>query len=251
MKRTSLFFVILLSLALFFALPACCAGMPPAESSETVGTEPAGEPAAESAAKPTATLGLAPEPVQPTQIPRITEQRRLTLEFPPTIKAGDSDNVRLTLEVDALGNLTPTAVVDGNTVTGETVEIPNLYDSHFVIAEARFDMAGIEIVPPEIISEPLLPGENVTFYWSVRPKEAGRYRGTIWLYLRFVPKDGGDELTKTVSAQFIEINATTFMGLKAGPARWLGAFGTFISGVFGLPFFEEIVKWLWKQRKVA
>ncbi len=250
MKKERLFLLLFLSLVLLLTLTSC--GGLPADETATADepTAPSGT-GEEAAAMPTATLSLLPDVGQPTPVPSILEQRRLTLEFPPMIKAGDSDNVRLTLEVDELGNLTPTAVVDGNVVSGETVQIPNLYDSHFVIAEARFDMAGVQIVPPEMISEPLLPGEKATFYWSVRPEETGQYRGTIWLYLRFVPKDGGDALTKTISAQFIEINATTFMGLKAGPARWLGAIGAFISGVLGMPFFEEIVKWLWKQRKVA
>jgi len=37
----------------------------------------------------------------------IPERRRLTLEFPARIRAGDSDIVRLTLELDASGNITP------------------------------------------------------------------------------------------------------------------------------------------------
>ena len=51
-------------------------------------------------------------PVQTTELPATSvvtaqpERRRLTLEFPPQIRAGDSDLVRLTLEVDDLGNLT-------------------------------------------------------------------------------------------------------------------------------------------------
>jgi hypothetical protein len=40
---------------------------------------------------------------QVTAQPAIPERRRLTVEFPPQIRAGDSDLVRLTLEVDDLG----------------------------------------------------------------------------------------------------------------------------------------------------
>jgi hypothetical protein len=88
-------------------------------------------------------------PPRGTAQPAIPERRRLTLEFPPRIRAGDSDLVRLTLEVDDLGNLTPTAELGGNVIEGEVVEIPNLYESHHVIAEARFDMAGMEVRPAE------------------------------------------------------------------------------------------------------
>ena len=52
---------------------------------------------------------------------------------------------------------------------------------------------------------------------------------------------------KTVSAQFIEIRATTFFGAKAGPARVVGAFGSFIGAVLGFPFVDDLLKFLWKR----
>src|SRR5215475_13076124 len=44
-----------------------------------------------------------------TPVPAIPERRELTLEYPPKIRAGDSDIVRLTLEVNEHGDITPTA----------------------------------------------------------------------------------------------------------------------------------------------
>lgn len=250
MKRRVLFSVILIGAALILLLGAC-GGAAPEESpavEEPTQSEAGDEPTLTPLATPTEDVTVS-EPDLPEPQPAILEQRRLTLEFPPVIRAGDADTVRLTLEVDEMGNITPTAEVDGNVVTGDIVEIPNLYETHNVLAQARFDMAGVEIVPPDVVSEPLLPGEKVTFYWSVRPEDAGSYRGRIWLYLRFTPKEGGDDLTRTISAQSIEIEATTFLGFDARAARWAGAIGSFISGLLGMPFFEEIVKWLWGKRK--
>src|SRR5512140_1324110 len=74
------------------------------------------------------------EPALPAPPPAIPEPRRVTLEYPPHIRQGDSDVVRLTLEVDSLGNVTPTAETQGNTLKGQTVQIPNLYETHTVIA---------------------------------------------------------------------------------------------------------------------
>ncbi len=240
----------LLALALgvgVFLLPSCGA-VPSAETGVPSAEEPAAWPTAENpVAQPTATLSLPAATEAPTAVPSIPEQRRLTLEFPPSIRAGDADVVRLTLEVDDKGNITPTAEIDGHEVTGDTVEIPNLYDTHNILAQARMDMAGVQVLPADVVSEPLLPGEPVSFYWSVRPEDAGEYRGTVWLYLRFTPKTGGDSLTRTLSVQFIEIEATTFLGVKAGPARWLGAIGSFISGILGMPLIDELLKWLWKK----
>ncbi|HLO16895.1 MAG TPA: hypothetical protein VK206_18820, partial [Anaerolineales bacterium] len=173
--------------------------------------------------------------------------RRLTLEFPPQIRAGDSDVIRLTLEVDDLGNITPTARIGGNTVTGQVVEIPNLYESHHVIAEARFDIAGLEVRPTELVSEPLTQGTSATFYWSVRPQEAGVYRGTIWFYLRFVNKQSGEESRRTVSAQIVEIKAVNFLGLSANFARTTGVLGSVLGTIIGFPFLEDIVKFFFKR----
>lgn len=185
----------------------------------------------------------------PAQAPAIPERRRLMLEFPAKIRAGDSDVVRLTLEVDDLGNLTPTAQFEGNVLTGEVVEIPNLYETHNVIAEAKFDIAGLQISPPELISQTLTQGQSINFYWSVRPTEVGVYRGTIWFYLRFVDKVSGEESRRAVSAQIVEIEAVNFLDLPANLVRTVGGVGSIIGAVVGFPFFEDIVKFVFKRRK--
>jgi len=199
-------------------------------------------------------------PVQTTDIPAtsivtaqpaLLERRRLTLEFPPQIRVGDADLVRLTLEVNDLGNITPTAQFSGNVVTGERIEIPNLYESHQVIAEARFDLAGVEVRPSDLVSEALSPGSSVTFRWSVRPPDVGFYRGTIWLYLRFVDKQTGEESRKTVSAQIVEIEAVNFLGLSGEFARTAGVIGSVVGTILGFPFFEDIVKFALKRRSKA
>jgi hypothetical protein len=183
-----------------------------------------------------------------TAQPALPERRYLTLEFPPRMRAGDSDLVRLTLEVDDLGNITPTAEIGDHVVTGKIVEIPNLYESHHVIAEARFDIAGMEIRPSELSSEPLAQGNTATFYWSIHPRNVGVYRGTIWLYLRFVDKENGEESRKTVSAQIVEIEAVNLLGFSGQFARTTGVIGSIVGTIIGFPFLEDIVKFLFKRR---
>ncbi|NOY98114.1 MAG: hypothetical protein GXP40_02780 [Chloroflexi bacterium] len=241
------FLLFLAGLVLAGVIQACSAaayGPPP-------GTEGAGpeEPAAPAATQIFPATPTAVALLEPTALPAIPEQRRLTLEWPPTIRAGDADVIRLTLEVDEMGNLTPTAEIEGHAISGETVSIPNLYETHNVIAEARLDMAGVIVTPAGQVSEPLLPGKPVTFYWSVRPAEMGRYRGTVWLYLRFIPKEGGEEMRRTLSAQVIEIQAVTLFGLTAGPARFAGTVGSFVGAVLGFPFIDDVFRWLWRKLK--
>jgi hypothetical protein len=183
-----------------------------------------------------------------TAQPALPERRRLTLEFPPRMRAGDSDLVRLTLEVDDLGNVTPTAQIEGNVITGQVIEIPNLYESHNVIAETRFDIAGMEVRPADLVSEALSPGSSVTFYWSLRPPEAGVYHGTIWLHLRFVDKSSGEESRKAVSAQLLEIEAANLLGFSGNLARTTGVVGSIVGTVIGFPFLEDILKFVLKKR---
>jgi hypothetical protein len=179
----------------------------------------------------------------------IPERRRLTLEYPPRIRAGDSDVIRLTLEVDPSGNITPTAVVEGNVITGETIEIPNLYETHDVIAEARFDVAGMQVSPPDLLSQTLSPGQTVRFFWSIRPVEAGTYRGTIWLLLRFVDKASREESQTAISAQVVEIEAVNVFGIPANVVRVAGGAGSVIGSILGFPFFEDILRFLFRRRR--
>ncbi|HEY3475521.1 MAG TPA: hypothetical protein VGK56_12985 [Anaerolineales bacterium] len=220
---------------------------------------PGGAPAAfERTAPPPSALptsngpGLTAQPFDSAQGgPALPERRRLTVEFPSQIRTGDSDEVRLTLGMDDLRNLTPTAEIGSNVVTEEIVEIPNLYESHQVIVEARFDLAGMEVRPGELVSEALSPGSTVTFRWNVRPQdaqEAGLYRGTIWLYLRFVHRQSGEESRRTVSAQIVEIEAVNLFGLSGDLARTTGVVGLIVGTIVGFPLFEDIIEVLFTRR---
>ena len=157
--------------------------------------------------------------------------------------------IRVTLEMDHLGNITPTAQFEGNVVTGEVIEIPDLYETHHVIAEAKFDIAGMQVTPSELSSQTLSKGQVLNFYWSIRPADAGIYRGTIWFYLRFVDKVSGEESRKTVSAQVVEIEAVNLLGFPANLVRTVGGVGSVIGAVVGFPFFEDIVKFIFRRRK--
>ena len=231
------FFPVLLATIVLLLAMLACAGS---------ASEP---PTGSDAPQATAPLPVInPTTIAVTAQPAMPEKRFLKLEFPPKFRVGDSDIVRLTLEVDNKGNIVPTAEVEGNVVTGEAIEIPNLYETHHVVAEARFDIAGLEVRPTELISQPIAEGQTAVFYWSIRPNEVGVYRGTIWLYLRFVDKSSGEESQKTVSAQIVEIAAVDFLGLPVNVARSTGVVGSIVGTILGFPFFEDILKFILRKR---
>lgn len=189
-------------------------------------------------------------PQPPSFEPALLETRRLTLEFPPKIKAdAESDLIRLTLEVDDLGNITPTAFYQENTVTGEVIQIPDLYATHNVGAESRFDIAGLEVQPTGSVYQPMEQGKPLTFFWSIRADEVGKYRGTIWLHLVFVDRVSGEASRMPISAQIVDIEAVDLFGFSTNFVRTSGVVGSALAVIVGFPFFDDIVKYLWSRRK--
>jgi hypothetical protein len=180
----------------------------------------------------------------------LLETRRLTLEFPPKIKADSaSDIVRLTLEVDDLGNITPTAYFESNTVTGEVIQIPNLYETHNVGVEASFDIAGFEVKPSGSVYQPMQQGKPITFTWSIRSPQVGKFRGTIWVHLVFVDKVTNEESRVPISAQIVDIEAVDLFGFSTNFVRASGVVGSVLGIIVGFPFFDDIVKYVWSKRK--
>jgi len=235
-------FVIISALMLFISAVACAGNLSTPQPG-SAGVQPVS----------TVVMPVVESTSQPTQIapaPAIPETRRLTLEFPAKMRAGvEGDVVRLTLEVDDLGNIIPTAQIAGNVVVGETIEIPDLYETHNVTAEAQLDLAGMQVQPAGTIYEPLKRGQSATFYWSIRPQEPGTYRGTVWLHLNFADKSTGEQSRIAVSAQIVEIEAVDFFGLSVNVVRTSGVIGSVVGGVVGFPFIEDIIKFIFKRRK--
>ena len=107
----------------------------------------------------------------------------------------------------------------------------------------------MEVQPSEAIMEPLKRGQSATFYWSIRPQDPGKYRGTVWLHLNFTDKSTGEESRIAVSAQIVEIEAVDFFGLSVNVARTTGVVGSIFGGVVGFPFIEDILRFIFKRRR--
>lgn len=129
--------------------------------------------------------------------------RTIRLTFSPVMRFGDSQVVEL--DLSAGGDSSPD------------------YD---VVAEARLDLSPAHLRPAGVVSEALADGRGARFYWEVSLREAGALRGTAWLFLRFVPKAGGEETRQAVSAQLVEIRARSMLGRTGSEARALGVGGT-------------------------
>lgn len=172
--------------------------------------------------------------------PGVPETRRLNLQYPTSMRQGDSDVIQLTLEVDDQGNITPTAQFQGQTVTGDTVQIPDVYATHNVFFEARLDLPGMNATPAELVSLPVQPGRKVNIAWTVKPSDAGNFRGAVWSFLRFVPIEGGEGTQQAISSQAIEVKVVNLLGIGGQPARIMGLIGSLLGSSMSI---QDIV---WK-----
>ena len=191
--------------------------------------------------------------LEPTQspllqlAPQLVERRLVAMEWPPCIRVGDGDRLRLTLLIDSQGRITPSVETAGHQVKGQEVTIPDLYDTHNLVIEARLDLAGVPVEPQGVVSQPMLRGQPLTFYWSIRPQDIGILRGTLWIFLVMVPKDGGTVQRQPLLALPVNIEAISVLGLPANVARWGGVVGASLSVVLGFPFLEKILQAFWKM----
>lgn len=159
----------------------------------------------------------------PADGPSLPGERSLTLKMPEFIRAGDSAVAELSLLAE-----------------GETAEAVSVFDEYIVIAEARLDLPFAEARPADLVSTTLSPGGTATFYWEIRPREAGTLRGEVWVYVRFVPKGGGEETRMPVSVQQVEVRSGSMWKRTGSEARIAGVVGMLIGLALGF--------WGWRRR---
>jgi len=151
-------------------------------------------------------------------MPSLPEARTIHLTFSPVMSAGDTQIVELNLSAD-----------------GESADT-SLYEAYNVIVEARLELPFADVRPADIVSTALGEGGAATFYWEVNPHETGDLRGTVWLYLRFIPRAGGEETRQPVAAQLIDIRSKSILGRTGGEARAIGVVGSLVGLLLGFPF---------------
>ncbi|HSQ38613.1 MAG TPA: hypothetical protein VLM78_00520 [Anaerolineales bacterium] len=149
-------------------------------------------------------------------MPSLPEARTIHLTFSPVMRASDAQIVELNLSAD-----------------GEAGDA-SLYEEYNVIVEARLDLPFADVRPAEVVSTALGEGSAATFYWEVNPREVGELRGTVWLYLRLVPKAGGEETRQPVSAQLIGIRSKSVLGRTGSQARAAGVVGLIVGLALGI-----------------
>ncbi len=179
-----------------------------------------------------ATATLPPPEALPTVVPPtpVVEPHMLELEWPPRLRLGDSDFVRLTLTPLTDGYTVTTEFSDHTTVT-ESVQVP--HESGYELAAiARLDGVAFEISPEAEQEYTLTPGQPVTWRWSLQPRQAGQQRLSITLLLHWIPLANSDHLPRerVVFSRSVEVQVVSFFGLTRGQAMTGGLLGLFLGG---------------------
>jgi hypothetical protein len=248
-------FYILLALAMLaLALVACASAAEPVEEATPTPelATPVEEPGAtESAVRtPTSTPPVVP-PSTPEPTPEI-EERLVEMEWPAAMRVGDNDVLRLSLIPAPDGSYVPTPEIGGHEVGATPIPVTVTRPGYTGYARATLSASGLdaELASPE--EQPLIPGQPNTWRWTVSPDEAGTYRVVLSLSVRWVPEEGSGlsgPFEEALWERILTVEARSTFGLSGIQADLVGAGGSVLGLVTGVPFAEKGLEMLLKRFK--
>lgn len=168
---------------------------------------------------------------------------RITLEWDSHNPIGDISIIKLSFDLDEKNNRSgvsqpSTKARFSNSSQNVVFNKVEINEEATKLAEARLELAGIEVKPLGIVGQPFRPGGEVVFYWNVNSLVEGDFQGSAWLYV--VDKSVPDNLWSRdpIAIQPIELHWRDLFGLSGKAARYVGIIGL----LAGFLFF--IIKWL-------
>lgn len=185
-------------------------------------------------------------PTQPPTAPPMTptplvEERLIEIEWPGSLRLGDSDIVRLSL-VPTAGGYAAEVEYPEHELQSQPVDVP-YRPGYEALAVARLDAAGMTVEPSGDQTRRLAQGVAAVWRWTVFPGSAGRHRMNLLLTLFWVPLEPGGKGGETVLWQGgLEVRVEAPLGLSAPQARALGLAGALLGGVLTLPLAEFVAR---------
>jgi hypothetical protein len=157
------------------------------------------------------------------------EPRLIKVDIPERVRMGESDEIRLSVDIDESEAGKPAVGQSGEAVTGPDAAGQPIDEVYQIVAEARLELAGMQISPQDTVSEPLVRGRTVAFRWKIIPPQAGTYRGKLWLFVNLIPKDGGTPDRRPLLAMPVEIEGVSVNGIAPVVVRIAGLIGLGVS----------------------
>jgi len=172
-----------------------------------------------------------------TETQSILENRQVKLDWPNSMRIGEEGVITLTFEQVQEDTLYPS----------QQDQFADIYDNYNIMAEGRYEVAGISIDPANPIQESMPSGQSMRYRWQISAAQAGSYIGRIWLSLRYLPINGDPAVQVPIFVQEVEIHMTSLLGLSGAMARLVGGVGVLLSVLL---VFNDMIGWirLWKEK---
>ena len=203
------------------------------ESSAAVST-PLPVPSATALPLPVQPTSTAISPFEPPTPTTFAEIYLTEVEWPPRLRLGDSDVVRLSLIPSAEGYTIKTEFPEHQAVT-QTMQVtrPGGYD---LFAAARLEGVGFEITPGGEKVQYMQPGQELTWRWSLTPRRSGQQRLFVALALRWVPLSAQGGAVREVMAYStgLDVQVVSFLGMTQSQAAFAGVLGLIFGALLSL-----------------
>jgi hypothetical protein len=164
------------------------------------------------------------------------EPRQVILEWPKSMRIGETDEIILKFE----------PVISETGPSNLTVSTFDIYNRYNIMAEARFEVAGIGVIPANPTRESMPAGQTISFKWEIGNDQEGSYIGKVWLSLRLLPLDGGKASQVPVYIQEIKIRTSSLFGLNESITFLLGGVGIVFAAAL---VYDDLIAWVRKWIK--
>jgi hypothetical protein len=185
-----------------------------------------------------------------------TEMRSLEIEYPPRVRLGDTDSIRLTFNVlppATIGSTTAIAVTiqqPGHVAQQRVIVVPLPYDTYTITARAQLTMSttGMVIIPTGSDVQAVERDTPITWQWLVQPVQVGTQTAIISARIEYTPKQPSavQLAPKPLDLPAFTITIVTILGLSAEEARLAGYIGSILS----LTAFASALKFYSQLRKL-
>ena len=152
--------------------------------------EPTKAPAATMVATSPPGTAIAPTLPPPSPTPEALHQRLVEVEWPPRMRLGDSDVIRLSFIPSPEGGYIPTVEFEEHKVEITAVPIPaERFERYYVYASADLHAIGFDVEPGEFPPQEVLIDQSTSWRWSIEPRQAGEHRVNLSLALHWEPRE--------------------------------------------------------------
>ncbi|MBI3242972.1 MAG: phosphotransferase [Chloroflexi bacterium] len=179
--------------------------------------------------------------ISPTATP-VVEARVIELEWPPEMRLGESDLIRLALIPSKDGYTVTTEFPEHQTITDTVpVERPGGFS---LSASARLDGVGFDIEPGNEQTYGLPLDQPVTWRWTITPLAPNQQRLSILLRLVWTPQPGNPSpLRETVIySKGLNVQVASFFGLTQREALAAGFVGLAFGSTLSLPLAAYVLR---------